>query len=312
MSAASQRRALGAIQILGSGLAFGFLGIFGKASYKAGLTPGEFLALRFGFAAVMMWMWASVAPGERKRPSARLLLHCAILGALGYAVFSSCYFIALKGLSASLTVLLLYAYPPLVAIGAWIAFRERPSTAALIAMPFAGVGMILLVWGDMRADNLSSIAFGLAAAVFYSVYILASSRWLKDIDSLTSARWVQTFAAIALFAMNFRSPARVAETIAVAWPSLIGVAAISTVGAMALFLAGLSRLKSSEASILSLAEPISAVALSALFLDERLTILQLCGGAVVLGSLAAVAAPRRGGRGGPRVTAPTNATAARE
>ena len=44
---------------------------------------------------------------------------CAVLGVLGYAVFSSCFFEALNGLSASLTVLLLYTYPVIVALGAW-------------------------------------------------------------------------------------------------------------------------------------------------------------------------------------------------
>lgn len=47
-------RTLGIIQLLSSGFFFGFLGLFGKQAYEKGLTPYEFLALRYLVAALMM------------------------------------------------------------------------------------------------------------------------------------------------------------------------------------------------------------------------------------------------------------------
>lgn len=283
---------IGAAQILASGVAFGFLGIFGKSAYSAGLEPGEFLALRFAFAAALMWALALITKQEPLRPHGRLLIHCALLGGLGYAGFSSCYFSALKGLSASLTVLLLYAYPPLVTVGAWAFFGERPPAQALIAMPIAAFGLLLLVWGDLRIENSMAIGYGLMAAVGYSLYILASSRWLREVPALTSMRWVQTFAATVLVGVHLRDPARAAHLVASAWPALLGVAGISTVAAMGLFLAGLKRVTSAEASLLSLGEPVAALALSAALLGERLTVRQAVGGVLVLGALALVAASK--------------------
>ena len=100
-------RKIGILQILLSGFCFGFLGIFGKAAYSRGLTPGEFLSLRYLIGAVMLFVALTIWRRSALQMSWRRALICLSLGVFGYAVFSSCYFVALQGLSASLTVLLL-------------------------------------------------------------------------------------------------------------------------------------------------------------------------------------------------------------
>ncbi|MBC7531219.1 MAG: EamA family transporter [Oligoflexus sp.] len=72
------------------------------------MVPGELLSLRFLLAALMTFAFLALRLPKRIRLSRRELLSCAILGVFGYAVFSFCFFTALTGLSASLTVLLLY------------------------------------------------------------------------------------------------------------------------------------------------------------------------------------------------------------
>ena len=77
---------------------------------------------------------------------------------------------------------------------------------------------------------------------------------------------------------------------------------MSTVVAVSAFFAGLRRVGPSEAAILSTFEPVVTVVLAFFVLGERLTPLQLAGGALVLAAVVLLqlpAAAARAARGGP-------------
>jgi drug/metabolite transporter (DMT)-like permease len=66
------------------------------------------------------------------------------------------------------------------------------------------------------------------------------------------------------------------------WGWLACIAIVSTVAAITLFFAGLSRVGPTSASILSTFEPVLTVVLAAAVLAEHLAPIQLAGGALVL------------------------------
>jgi drug/metabolite transporter (DMT)-like permease len=121
----ADRRIIGLVQIVTAAVGYGLLGIFGKRAYRTGMQPGELLALHFLLASAVLWSYILVAKRSALRITFRQAVNCAVLGVLGYALFSTLYFEALKGLSVSLTVLLLYTYPAIVMIGSWLLFKER-------------------------------------------------------------------------------------------------------------------------------------------------------------------------------------------
>jgi drug/metabolite transporter (DMT)-like permease len=69
------------------------------------------------------------------------------------------------------------------------------------------------------------------------------------------------------------------------------IAVVSTVAAVGLFLAGLLRVGPTTASILSTVEPVVTIVLALVF-GEMLGGVQLLGGALVLGAVFALQAPR--------------------
>lgn len=287
----SNQRKFGIILILLSGLCFGALGIFGKLAYQNGVTPGELLSLRFLFAGLILFAYFTI-----KNPNALLLTstqyaHCILLGTLGYAVFSSCFFIALQGLSASLTVLLLYTYPVFVTAGGWLLFNEKIHRSRLIALPMVLAGLILLIWGDIEINESSALLFGLASAVFYSIYILASSRWLQGVNSFVAAMMIQLSAGISLSITHWRDAGRFVTVVTENWFVLLGISCICTLAAMSLFLAGLKRLKNWEVSVLSTFEPVTGILLAVVFLGERLSMTQVIGALAVLSAFLLVAKP---------------------
>jgi drug/metabolite transporter (DMT)-like permease len=282
-------RQIGIAQILLSGLCFGFLGVFGKLAYAHGLTPGEFLSFRFLIGAFFSGALALLGDRRALHLNSKTIATCALLGTTGYAVFSSCFFHALKGLSASLTVLLLYTYPLIVTMGAWLLFNEKINRRKILALPLVMTGLALLIWGDVKIYEPSAIGFGLAAAFFYALYILASSHFLRGANPVAAVTYVQIFAGLALGALHLRDPSRDLEILANAWPLLIGAGLICSTAAMGLFLAGLKKLKNWEVSVLSTSEPVSNIALAILFLSETFSITQALGAFGILGAFVLVA-----------------------
>jgi hypothetical protein len=58
------KKLIGVVQVLLSGMTYGFVGVLGKFAYAAGLTPGQAVSLRFLVAAASLGLLSrSSAPG---------------------------------------------------------------------------------------------------------------------------------------------------------------------------------------------------------------------------------------------------------
>ena len=257
------------------------MAIFARVAYAGGADVLGVLLARFAIAGVLLalFMVATRRPWPRGRP-----LHVAIaMGAVGYVGQAVCFFAALNYASAGLVALLLYAYPTLVCLLAAAFLHERltPKRLALLAVSFTGIALTL--GGGHGAST--GIFLGLAAAAFYSVYILVGARELGGTDALAATTVVCLSAAATLaIASAFRAP-----QFPGAWWGWLAVAAIagfSTVVAMIAFFAGLKRVGPAVASIASTLEPVVTVALAWVLLGESLAPIQVAGGALVLGSAA--------------------------
>lgn len=284
-------RHIGIVQIIASGVCFGFLGVFGKYLYENHVKPGELLALRFSFASLLGFALLLVQRRGIIRLSWQQFAACMLLGSCGYALFSFCFFTALSGLSASLTVLLLYTYPVFVAIGGLIFFKESIPTQQLFAFPVAALGMVGLVWGDFTVERQEALLFGMGSSIFYALYILASSRMLRKVDPLLSTPFIQLFAGLTLGSIYLRDAEHSLNLVAANWHLILMLAFICTVLAMMLFLAGLQKLKSWEVSIISTTEPLTGVLLAILLLGERLRLPQTLGAIAVLAALIWISRP---------------------
>jgi len=211
------------------------------------------------------------------------------LGACGYALQAGCYFAALERIDASLLSLLIYTFPAVVAAAAIALGRERADLRRLGALIVASGGLALLVAGGAGALDPLGAALGLTAALTYSAYILVSEGIAKRVRPQVLAALVCTGAAVALTVGSaVLGDLRLGELTAAGWGWLAALAAISTVGAIGLFFAGLARVGPTNASILATAEPLVTVLLAFLVFSETLTQVQLGGGALVLAAAATI------------------------
>ena len=277
----------GLILAIGSAAAFGSLAIFLKLADREGADPVAVLAVRFVGSAPLLWLIAIAAwrrgPRRPLIPSTRLAVGGLVLGLAGYAAQAALFQASVRRAGAALADLLLYAYPALVVLFAWLIGREHPTARRLgvLALATAGVALVLL-GGSGASFSAAGAAFGLAAALAYTLYILGSDTIVRGLNPLTLAALVTTGAAIAYVgALIVRGGWDDVHFSATTWGVLGGLVA-TTVFAIAGFLGALSLIGPSRASILSTVEPVVTVVLAYAILGERLAPAQLAGGAMVV------------------------------
>jgi drug/metabolite transporter (DMT)-like permease len=293
-------RTSGTVLCLASACAFGAMGVFGKLAYENGATVGTLLSVRFTLAAALFWVLV-LADGGARRLGRRDMGIALALGACGYAAQAGGYFAALDRIDVSVLALLIYTYPAIVAAAAVAIGRERLDERKLWALALVSGGLVLLLASAAtgRLDALGT-TLGLVTAVVYSVYILSSQGVAGRVRPRLLAALVCTGAAVTLtVGAGLLGQLRPGELTVAGWGWLACLAVVSTVAAISLFFAGLSRVGPTTAAILSTAEPLTTVLLAFLIFGEVLTPVQLVGGALVLGGvlvLSGRAARRIGGR----------------
>jgi drug/metabolite transporter (DMT)-like permease len=277
----------GTLLCLGSGASFGAMAIFGKLAYAEGATVGTLLSVRFVLAAILFWILVLARGGTAREARALGRRNAAAglaLGAGGYALQAGCYFAGLERIDASLLSLLLYTFPAIVAVAAVTLGRERIDSTRLTALTLASGGLVLVVSaaGPGALDPVG-VALGLGAALVYSSYILVSEGIAKRLAPNVLAALVCTGAAVSLTGGSaLLGDLRPADLTVPGWGWLACLAVVSTVVSISLFFAGLRRVGPTSASILATVEPVVTVLLAFLVFGERLSPVQLSGGALVL------------------------------
>jgi drug/metabolite transporter (DMT)-like permease len=292
----SRQRHFGLVLIVISAVSFGVMPVFAHFVYAAGTAPITLLLLRFGSATIVMG--ALMLVRRDPFPRGRVLLGLVLMGAVGYAGVSLCYFLALTMASAGLVALLLYLYPALVTVVSVVFLRERLGRVKLGALVLALTGTALTIGATGRASALG-LLLGMAAALLYAIYILVGSRIVHQTGSVASSAIIMAsttavFAALAAI-QGLSAPQSVAG-----WAAVGAIAFISTVIAFVTFFAGLKRVGPVTASTLSTWEPLVTVVLAALMLGERMGLVQLVGGVLILLAAVTLVRSETGNKGGVR------------
>lgn len=278
---------VGVVFILVSGAAFGLLPLFARTAYDHGAEPLGMLTARFVISAIGLVVIRAVVERSRPWPARPLAWRLFALGALGYAIQSSFYFWGIDRIDVSLATVIFYSYPVMVSVAAWVVFRNRLSRASLVCLAVVVAGVVLTA-GQVKAGSAAGVAAMLAAAAWYTVYILVSSRTVHLVGPLTSLTIVMIGAAVVhLAALPLHRSAIPSD--ATGWWAAIGAAVVSTFIGMGFFFAGVERLDPATAAILSTTEPVVSVLVGVLVYSETLTPTRAVGAVAVLAGVAAMA-----------------------
>ncbi len=271
------KRLYGILLVVVSSIAFGTMAVLAPIAYDAGTNPITLLFLRFTIAGLAMA--ATMIVQKVEFPKGRLLLGLVLMGGVWYVVQSLAYFTALTMASPSLVVLLLYLYPALVTLISAFALKERITTPKLLALGLALVGTVLTIGPSGEGESLG-ILLALSAALLYATYIVVGDKLMKQTKALPATTVIMLAASVSYGGMvivqGFQPP-----SVTAGWVAIVATAACSIV-ALGAFFAGLERVGSANAAILSTLEPFVTVGLAALLLGERIEPIRLVGGFCIL------------------------------
>lgn len=271
----------GAWFIVASAAGFATLGILIKSAYAGGANIATILAGRFLLAGFFMLAYLCLR-GASLRVSRRTALNLTLMGAIGYGGMSMLFANSVQYLPASLTSLFLYTYPALVTVLALLVGDERFNAAKGVALVVCTVGLVLLLGASFQGARMEGVLSALGAASIYSCYIIIGNRILKDIDPLVTSLWVCISAGLTFLFYGAATGTLVLDIAPLGWLSILGIAVFPTLVGVIGFFAGLRLIGATNASIISMLEPLITVLLSMLLLGERITPLQGFGGAVLL------------------------------
>jgi probable blue pigment (indigoidine) exporter len=221
----------------------------------------------------------------RRLPTGIWWARIFILGALNFSIFWSMLFISAYRLPGGVAATVGAVQPLIVIFLAYVLLSSRMRLASILAA-LAGVGGVaLLVSASNAALDPIGVAAGLAGAVSMACGTVLSRKWRPPVSLLTFTAWQLTAGGLLLV------PAALMFEPAIPYPTatnLVGLAWLGLVGAAItyiLWFQGVARLESSVVSSLGLLSPVAAVMLGWVFLDQRLTPLQVAGAVLVVGSI---------------------------
>jgi drug/metabolite transporter (DMT)-like permease len=269
---------------LAAGLAFAVQPILGTIALDRGAAIVPMLGWRYLIAAIVL---AVIARRALLTLPLRVALSAFGLGLVLYTADSFLFYSALERTSAPFATLLHYGHLAVVVGVAAFTGREQLNAKRLAALVTI-LGGIALVGGGAVSPDVLGLAFALASAGVYAVYILASDRLLRDVDPIAYSAVLTSGAAVAFMIVGGVN-GELTTLGGMTGVSMIVVGAfLGSVFALTAFLAGIRLIGPGTASLLVTIEVPLGLTLAAVVLGDRLSTPQLAGAALVVFAIAAL------------------------
>ena len=255
-----------------------------------GISGETALGIRFMLGAFLLLGWQAVRRGALlPEPGERLAAF--LLGAIGYAIESTCFYLALGRGSAAAVGLLFYSYPAIVTLLELATGGARPTARLLgaMALSVAGTVLVIVAGGDITISG-TGVLLALASSLSFSLYFLASHRFVVRTGPFVNAGWVSLGAGVSMLVRG--AVLGRLESLDGHWPAMVAYG-LANAFAFGLMFVGLRRLGPTRTSVLLTVEVAGTVLLAALFLDERLRAAQLVGGVAIAAGAVLVALSAR-------------------
>ncbi|CAH1203786.1 hypothetical protein PAECIP111893_02069 [Paenibacillus plantiphilus] len=272
------------IYFIMSMIIFGAVGVFAK---YINLSSGEIallLSLIGGLLLMVVFMWTRqrMSWQQVKKNAAVLFIASAALS--GNWIF---LFQAYKETTIANAALSYYFAPVIVIMLSPFVLKEKLSLKKAACVGIALLGLFFILQNgrmDATGHHLLGIAYGLIAAGFYAVLTLIN-KFIRDLDGLTNTLLqlglsVAMLLPFVLFTSGF-------DIFSITGDAVVMILVLGILhGGVGfyLFFAGMKELQGQSIAVLSYIDPLTSLLISALLVGERMTLQQLIGAALLLGS----------------------------
>ena len=248
------------------------------------VSSGELALYRAVLAAVLVGGFLLITKqkfpiGSIKKELILLLISGAAMGVNWILLFE-----AYKYTTVSVATLSYYFAPVIVMIICPLLFKEKLTGKKILCFVMSTAGLVLITGtaGGGNSDFLG-IAFGLGAAAFYASVMLLN-KFIKGVTGLHRT-FIQFLAAIIVLLpyVALSSGFSLGGLDGMGWGALLVVGVLHTGITYCMYFTAIKELPGQEVAILSYIDPLIAVLVSVIWLNEAMSVPQIIGGVLILG-----------------------------
>ncbi len=259
-----------------------------KIAYRYQVDVISILLLRmlfsFPFYVVIAYLYRDQNKG--KTVLKKDYLWVAFFGFVGYYLASYFDFIGLTYIKASLERIILFLYPTMVLLLNRFFLKQKITKLQALAIAITYLGIIIAFWYEVQLTGDKTILGGVfivLSALTYASYLVGSGWLIPKFGVMKFTAYAMLISCICVF-IHY---AIINETdlLSFTWEVYaLGflIAVFATVIPSFLVSASIKMISSSNFAIIAGVGPISTIILAAIFLNERLTLLQLFGALIVI------------------------------
>jgi drug/metabolite transporter (DMT)-like permease len=270
----------GLVLVTLSAICFGTNPIFARLSYEAGTDPTAYLFLRFLIASPAMFVIMLLR--GYKFPRGRLFASLVLLSAIG-AGTTFCFYTAIYYAPVNLIIVVTYMYPTFVVLLS-AAFLKQAITLLKISALFLSIVGIFMGVGLEYGGYGLGILLGIGAAFCHSLFLILGGRFMQKAGSFQSTTIIIIISAF-IYGLYVGFQGLRLPVAFYGWAAVAASGLFSTALGMVLFFAGLRRINTSNAAIISTFEVVVTASLAVAILGEALSTQKFVGACLVISAV---------------------------
>lgn len=205
-----------------------------------------------------------------------------LLGGIALGLNWIALFEAYKILNVSLATLIYYVGPIIVLLFSPILFKEKLTKNKIISIVLVAIGLICITGSIViKGMNIIGLLVAILSALLYAGLIVFNKHIVSTSGIQTAAIELDIAFAIVFIYSLFTTglPVIIGRDL----PYILGIGIINTGLAYCLYFTGLQKLSGQSVALISYLDPVSTLVLSAIFLHESMTPVQIIGAVLIIG-----------------------------
>ena len=270
-----------------SSCAFGFSPLFSLGLLAAGLSNFDVLSYRWAVAAIVLMIYAA-SKGKTLRLASFDEAWKVIVLSILRSITSITLLLGYANIASGIASTINFMYPVVVALCMMLFFGEKKSFVNIVSILISIFGVYLLASGDGLKVAGGNTALGLTCSIisafsFAAYYILMKQVKADKIEVVKFTTWIMLLSAVYFIICGFIFDGRITLISDFRlWGLIAGLGLWSTMVSNFTGVKAVRRIGPTMTSILGALQPLTAVILGVLFLNEHLGMRTIAGISIIM------------------------------